>query len=108
MKTINTLNKKIYVYIDYHIPEEYREDYFKLTIKEFDEAIKEELSEIYTTQIEAINSVYYKMGYDIILITSNKVIKMSDLVKNKTVRMTQNWQKMFRANCFDIKGDYSD
>lgn len=83
----------------------------KFTIAEFDKAIKNKEKIIYTTQLEAINSKYFEMGYDIILIEDNKSIKFSDIIKDKNcaltfgreIRLTHDWRKMFRSGCFDIK-----
>ena len=110
-----TLDKIIYVFLTQDALLYTFNDYdifkTKFTISEFDKAIKNKEKIIYTTQLEAINSKYFEMGYDLVLIEDNKSIKFSDIIKDKNcaltfgreIRLAHNWRKMFRSGCFDIK-----
>lgn len=113
-----TLDKIIYVFLTqdalFYTFDDYDIFKTKFTISEFDIAIKNKEKIIYTTQLEAISSTYFEMGYDIILLDDNKSIKFSDIIKDKNcalsfgreIRISHNWRKMFRSGCFDIKYDW--
>ena len=73
------------------------------TIESFLKDIKLNKEYIYTTQTSALSPFYYNLGYDIKVVKDNKSILMSDLLKNKEVRITQNWEKMLYADALSIQ-----
>ena len=76
------------------------------SIKGFQTAIKNNIPEIYTTQTSAISSYYYDKGYDIKIISDDKQVLISDLLNNRTIRPTQNWEKLLYSNYLDINCDW--
>ena len=79
------------------------------SLKDFQKAIKKEKTDIHTTQTKAISAYYYDKGYDIKVVSENKTILFSELLKdeeNRQVRPTQNWEKMVLSGCFNIKSDW--
>lgn len=69
------------------------------TYQGFLEKIEDEENIIYTTQLEGISARYYEMGYDIIICEKDKNISLKELLGKRDIRYTQDWRKMYLADC---------
>ena len=97
------MNKLITVYLSREdITAEVLEE-LSLTAESLNKDIENNKQYIYTTQTHAIsNYLYFCKGYDIKIVSHNRYVLISDLLKNKEIRDTQNWEKMLYAGCFDL------
>lgn len=101
--------KMIIVYLDTEslfkaVSEEYNDDehywYMAVTYKEFLTAIKNEEKRIATPMLEAIDSKYYELGYDIKVCSNNKVMRFSDVINknnkytDREIRFEHDWRRL--------------
>lgn len=112
-------NKLITVYLGKEdIPADKIEE-TAFTIKTFLKQIKDNKTDIHTTQTHAFSCWYYDLnddGYDIKVISNNKSILASELLGDsqgsksfgREIRPTQNWEKMLYSSCFDIDLEYEE
>lgn len=76
------------------------------TYRQFLKDIKNKKSIINTTILEAIDSKYYQMGYDIQIFDKNKSIKFSDILNGehttREIRLSHDWRKLL------LNGEFSN
>ena len=105
-------NKLITIYINREdIPEDKIEE-TAFTIGTFFKYIKDNRTNIHTTQTHAFSSYYYDLedGYDIKVVSKGKSILASELLGDtkgsksfgREIRLTQNWEKMLYSGCFAL------
>ena len=76
-------------------------------------AIKEQRPCIITPITKCVCSLTMEKGYDIIIQSEMKYVRLSELLNGavdgsfgREIRPAQNWEKMLYSGCFDIKVDF--
>ena len=113
------LDKVIYVTIDNSwelfdlFPEALKDFCYVGDYKKLCQAIKENRPTIITPITKCVNSSVMEKGYDIIIQSENKSVRLSDLLNGncdksfgRQIRETQNWEKMLYSGCFDLKVNF--
>lgn len=73
------------------------------TIESLLRDIEDNKEYIYTTQPHCLHASIYNKGYDINIINKDKSVLVSDMLNNKVMRLSQNWEKMLFSNALDIQ-----
>ncbi len=114
-----TLDKVIYVSLDNSwelfdlFPEALENFCYVGDYKKLCQAIKENRPSIITPITKCVSSSVMEKGYDIIIQSENKSVRLSELLMGnvdgsfgRQIRESQNWEKMLYSGCFDLKIDF--